>query len=429
MTAEIICVGTEILLGDIVNTDAQYLARELSLLGINVYYQDVVGDNPERLLGTLKTALGRADLIITTGGLGPTYDDLTKETIAASVGKKLALNQESYDRLVAAFRHFGREMTENNVKQAYLPEGCIPMQNDHGTAPGCIIETEDGKCVMMFPGPPSELKPMFVSSARPYLEKRSGLTIVSKNIRIFGLGESEVEFKLRDLMKTAQNPTVAPYAKTGEVTLRVTARGENEAVCLALIEPMIGKIRAVIGEDVIYSTEHGNLQQALVALLTEKGLKVCTAESCTGGLVAKRITDVPGSSAVFEVGLVSYANEVKSQFLGVPEQTLASVGAVSAETAYAMTEGALHISGADVAVSITGVAGPGGGSEEKPVGTVYVCVGDSHLRWVKRLAIRGRGERETIRYLASSHALNMLIRFVRNRYPDKAAKSDRTNKA
>ncbi len=416
MTAEIICVGTELLLGDIVNTNAQYLARELSLLGINVYYQEVVGDNPERLMEVLERALSRSDLILTTGGLGPTYDDLTKETIAKSVRKKLVKNEESYQRLVSAFCHFGREMTENNVKQAYLPEGCIPMQNNHGTAPGCIVETEDNKCVMMFPGPPSEMKPMFKESAKPYLEKRSGYTIVSKNIRVFGMGESEAEHKLKELMLSSKNPTVAPYAKTGEMSIRVTARGKDEKTCVSLIDPMIERVRGIIGDDVIYSTEYDTLQETLVRLLTEKGLKVCTAESCTGGLVAKRITEVEGASKVFELGLVTYANEIKTQFLGVSPDVLERFGAVSEQTARLMSEGAIEVSGADVAVSITGIAGPGGGSEEKPVGTVFVCVADKHMRWVKKLSITGRGERETVRYLASSHALDMLIRFVKNRY-------------
>lgn len=412
MNAELIAVGTELLLGEISNTDGQYISQKLAGLGINVFYHTVVGDNPARLEAVLRDAAKRSDIVITTGGLGPTYDDLTKELICRVFGKKLVLHEESLRRIEGFFADRGRPMTENNIKQAYLPEGCEVFSNDWGTAPGCAFKAEN--CVVaMLPGPPRECRPMTDLRLVPYLASLSDGVIYSDSIRICGMGESAVEALLRPIMENAVNPTVAPYCKLGEVELRVTAKAESEAEAKALTAPVVEEIKSALG-DVVYGVNVDSLEQAVVAGLRDAGLKLATAESCTGGLVSKRITDVSGSSEVFLGGVVSYANSVKQNVLGVKAETLASVGAVSAGTAEQMARGVCALTGADVGVSLTGIAGPGGGTEEKPVGLVYMglCRGDKVTVTELRIGSRGR-TRDDIRSQAATTALKAVLDEIR----------------
>ena len=408
MNAELIAVGTEILLGDIVNTDAQVISQGLSELGINVFYQTVVGDNPARLRHVVETARDRADIIITTGGLGPTLDDLTKETLAAVFGKKMALHQPSLDRIKGFFQTIGREMTPNNEKQAWLPEGCTVFVNEWGTAPGCAFEAY-GKHVLMLPGPPRECTPMWKECAMPYLYKFAGGCIVSRNIRVFGLGESNMEAILHDMMAESKNPTIAPYAKTSECFARVTAKADTPEECEKLLAPVVEKICGLLDEDV-YGVDVDSLEQVVGDGLRQRGLTLAVAESCTGGLLSKRITDVPGCSDYYLGGVCSYANEVKMKVLGVRKETLDTVGAVSPEVAEQMAEGVAHALGADVGVGITGVAGPGGGTDEKPVGLVYISVWHRGQHFTRKM--KSTNGRDRVRMQAASTALDLIRRNV-----------------
>jgi len=409
MNAEIISVGTELLLGHTVNTDTTYVARELSPIGINLLFSCTVGDNVERLKSTLQSALHRSDLIITTGGLGPTGDDLTKEVIAETAGKKLVLHQDSMDRILHYFK--GRVLGETQQKQAMLPEGCTVFQNDFGTAPGCGFETAEGKIMIMLPGPPSELIPMLKNYAIPYLAKGANATIVSKIVRVFGLGEGFVAEEIIDLTDCA-NPTAATYAKDGEMFVRVTARAENESTAAAMCVPVVEELKKRLG-NFIYGIDMENLEEVVVTELAKRHWKLASAESCTGGLLASRITDIPGASDVFHMGVVTYANRIKTLLLDVPEEILAQYGAVSEQTARAMAEGIRKKSGSELGISITGIAGPGGGTEEKPVGLVYLALSDSEHTWVRKMSGRSKG-RSYLRYLAASNALDMVRRYLLN---------------
>jgi len=407
---EILCVGTEILIGDIVNTNAAYISKKLAEMGISQYRQGVVGDNPARLKSAIHEALERCDLLILTGGLGPTYDDLTKETAAASLGKKLVLDEESLERIKGFFAGRGLPMPESNIKQAMMPEGAVIFRNDNGTAPGAAVEDErSGKTIIMLPGPPRELIPMFEQSAVPYLEKRTGCVFVSKNINLYGIGESAAEEKLRTLMESAENPTLAPYCSEGEVRLRVTARSDSRENGEALCDTLIEKVRKSEVGKYIYGIDT-DLESEVVKKLAEKGLKAATAESCTGGLTAGAITAVPGSSEVFVGGAVSYSNDIKMSLLGVSAETLEKYGAVSEQTAREMALGAVKRFSADTAVSITGIAGPGGGSDEKPVGLVYFAAvyGDR----VITAKMNYNGSRAHIRSLSVKKALSMILEVI-----------------
>ena len=408
MNAELIAVGTEILLGDIVNTDAQLISQGLSELGINVFYQTVVGDNPARLRHVVETARDRADIIITTGGLGPTLDDLTKETLAAVFGKKLSLHQPSLDRIKDFFQTIGREMTPNNEKQAWLPEGCTVFVNEWGTAPGCAFEAY-GKHVLMLPGPPRECNPMWKECAMPYLYQLAGGCIVSRNIRVFGLGESNMEAILHDMMAESKNPTIAPYAKTSECFARVTAKADTPEECETLLEPVVEKICGLLGEDV-YGVDVDSLEQVVGDGLRQRGLMLAVAESCTGGLLSKRITDIPGCSDYYLGGVCSYANSVKMNVLGVKKETLDTVGAVSPEVAEQMAEGVARALGADVGVGTTGIAGPGGGTDDKPVGLVYISVWYKGQHFTRKM--QSMNGRDRIRMQAASTALDLIRRNV-----------------
>lgn len=405
MNAELIAVGTEILLGEIVNTDAQVISQGLSELGINVYYQTVVGDNPERLERAIREAKDRADIIITTGGLGPTLDDLTKETLARVFGKKMALHQPSLDRIKDFFQKIGREMTPNNEKQAWLPEGCTVFVNEWGTAPGCGFEA-DGKHVLMLPGPPRECNPMWEKCAKPYLYPLAGGCIVSHNVRVFGLGESAMEDRLHDLMASMTNPTIAPYAKTSECFARVTAMADTEEEAEKLLAPVVAQVVDMLGADV-YGVDADSLEQVVGDGLRARGLTLAVAESCSGGLLSKRITDRPGASDYYKGGVCSYTNEVKMKLLGVRKETLDQYGAVSAQTAEEMAAGVAQALGADVGVGITGNAGPGA-SEDKEVGLVYISV-YFQGEFITRKTTNTLG-RDRVRNQAASNALDLIRR-------------------
>lgn len=407
MRTEIIAVGTELLLGEIVNTDAPMIAQGLAELGIGVYFQTVCGDNPDRLKSVLEVAKQRADLIITTGGLGPTADDLTKETIAAAFGKGLVRDEESMARLREHFK--GRTMTKNNEKQADVPEGCTVFQNDWGTAPACAFEGE-GCLVIMLPGPPRECRPLFREKVMPFLEKRRGGALCSRYVKVFGMGESEMASRLSRQMDTWENPTAAPYAKEGECLVRITAMGKDKEEAFAMTEPAVREVRQVLG-DVVYGVDADSLEQVVVQGMTARGLTLATAESCTGGLMGKRITDVPGASACYLGGVVSYQNEVKENLLGVRHETLITKGAVSEDTACQMAEGVRKALGADIGISTTGVAGPGGGTPEKPVGLIYVGISTKDKTWAVRI-LRPRQSRESLRRLASSTAFDLVRRHL-----------------
>ncbi len=408
--AELIAVGTELLLGNIANTDAQMLSKGLSALGINVFYHTVVGDNPERLKAAVALAKQRADIIITTGGLGPTCDDLTKNVLADAFQKKLVYHEESARRIEEYFQrlHKGGQMTENNYQQAYLPEGCTVFSNDWGTAPGCAFEAE-GVHVIMLPGPPGECTPMFQHRAAPYLRALSDGAIHSRTLRIFGMGESKVESLLREKMNAMTNPTLAPYAKEGEVELRITAKAADEAGAAALIAPVEAELRQVFGP-LIYGADVASLEEVVLGLLKEKGLTFGCAESCTGGLIAKRFTDLPGASAVFKGGVVSYTDEVKHSLLGVAQALLDGPGAVSAPVARAMAEGARRALGCDIAVATTGVAGPDPDERGNQVGLVYVAVATPEGGCVRELhSGTGRGR---VRTVAASNAFDLVRRYL-----------------
>ena len=416
-TVEILSVGTELLLGNIVNSDAQALSRELSGLGLNVLYHSVVGDNPGRLRDAVALARRRADVLITTGGLGPTCDDLTKQVLAECFGKQLVYHPECAESIRRFFRRMGKKMTDNNLQQAYLPEGCTVLDNAWGTAPGCAFEA-DGAHVVMLPGPPSECLPMFRERAVPYLARLSEGVIRSRTLRVFGMGESEVEALFRDRMNELTNPTLAPYAKEGEVELRITAKAASAEEADALIAPVEAEVRGVLG-DLVYGADVSGLEQVVLDGLKARGLTLGTAESCTGGLIAKRLTDLPGASAVFKGGVVSYSGEVKAGVLGVSRALLDEKGAVCAEVARAMAEGARKVLGCDLALSVTGVAGPDGDERGNPVGLVYTALAAPDGCRVKELNLTSlAARRDRTRNLAAHHALDMARRWLAGLDPE-----------
>lgn len=408
MVVELISVGTEILLGNIVNTNAAYLAEKCALLGCSLYHQTVVGDNEERMEETIREAVDRSDIVILTGGLGPTKDDLTKEVTAKVFGRKLYMDEHSRQRIEEYFQRIqSRAITENNWKQAMVPEGAIVIDNHNGTAPGLIIEDkENGKAAILIPGPPNEMKPMFERDIAPYLNKLQPEGIYSHMVKICGIGESRAETMVADLMDNQTNPTLAPYAKTGEVHFRVTAKAKSEEEAEELMRPMIEEMYHRFGEAIYTTEESVTLEEAIVSMLKEKNLTVTTAESCTGGKLAGQLLNVPGASEVYQEGYITYANKSKEKILGVKAGTLEEYGAVSRQTAQEMALGAAKAAEADVAVSVTGIAGPGGGTKEKPVGLVYIgCAvnGESVVR-----EYRFSGDREKNRDYAVVRALTLL---------------------
>ncbi len=408
-SAEILCVGTELLLGDIVNTNAAFLSQKLAELGICVYRHTSVGDNPERLKKALADAISSADLVITSGGLGPTYDDLTKETVAEFFCRKMKLDEHSLGRIESYFKKVGRAMTENNRKQAMMPEGAVIFDNDYGTAPALAL-SDGEKCVIMLPGPPNEIVPIFNERVMPYLISRRASVIASRNIHIFGKGESAVEDIIGNIMKTSTNPTVAPYCKEGEVRLRVTASADTEEDALTLCDAMIERIYSTEVGEYIYGVDVDSLERAAVERLRESGLTVAFAESCTGGLISKRITDISGASDVFVGSCVTYANEAKMKLLGVKDETLARFGAVSEQTAREMAKGVREALSVDIGVSVTGIAGPTGGSPEKPVGTVFLGISTESGESVRPLSLSSMKSRDYIRAVSASNAFDMILK-------------------
>lgn len=408
MTVELISVGTEILLGNIVNTNAAYLAEKLAMLGLSCYHQSVVGDNEERLEDAVRLALSRSDIVILGGGLGPTKDDLTKEVTAKVFGKELYEDTHTRERIQEYFDRIQRKkpITENNWKQALVPEGAIVVDNHNGTAPGLIIEGENGKTAILLPGPPNEMIPMFNQDIAPYLNRLQPEGIYSKMVKVCSIGESRAETMVKDLMEQQSNPTLAPYAKTGEVHFRVTAKAEDEKSADALMQPMLEELSRRFENNIYTTEENVTLEDAIVSLLKEKNMTLTTAESCTAGLLAGRIMNVSGASSVYNEGYITYANDAKEKLLGVRHETLETYGAVSKETAYEMALGAAKAAGADAALSVTGIAGPEGGTEEKPVGLVYVgCYVNGKVRTEE---FRFTGNRRKNRDYAVVRALTLL---------------------
>ena len=403
MTAEIISIGTELLLGQIVDTDAAYLARALSGAGVSVYRRTTVGDNLERAVEALKRALSRADAVFCIGGLGPTLDDLTRPAIAAALDVPLVRDPAIAAHLTEWFSTRNFPMSDAILLQADVPEGGIALPNPKGTAPGLWIE-KGGKTVVALPGPPNEFEPMVEAQVLPKLNGSTASVIRSKTLRVIGMGESQIEEKVKDLMAGA-NPTLAPYAKLAEVHLRVTAKAGGAEEADALIAPVVAEVYARLGSS-IYGEDDATLEDAVVARLIEKNLTVATAESCTGGWLAQRITAVPGSSAIFHTGIVAYSNETKVHLLKIPQALVASVGAVSPEVARAMAERVRELAGSTFGIGITGVAGPGGGTDEKPVGLVYVAVAAPTETILEKCLFAG--SRADIRYRATQTALKML---------------------
>ena len=408
-TAELIAVGTELLLGNIANTDAQMISQGLSQLGINVYYHTVVGDNPQRVRQAVDIARGRADILITTGGLGPSCDDLTKVAVAQAFGKELVYHEPSAQRIRERFAQRGTPVTENNFQQAMVPEGCTVLDNDWGTAPGVAFQA-GGTHVLMLPGPPRECAMMFRHRALPYLQKLSDGVIASRTVKTFGIGESAAEALLRDLMNALHNPTLAPYAKPTGTELRITAHAPTREEALRLIAPVEEQVKAILGDKVI-GVDVDSLEEVCFALLKDRGLTVGTAESCTGGLLAKLLTDLPGSSAVFRGGVVSYTNGVKAGLLGVPQDLLDRYGAVSPQVAEAMARGAKAALGCDIALSTTGVAGPDADDRGNPIGLVYLGLARGDQCRVTEFRA-GPVERERVRRQAAQTALDLLRRHL-----------------
>lgn len=409
MIVELISVGTEILLGNIVNTNAAYLSEKCAALGLSCYFQSVVGDNEERLTLTLKTAIDRSDIVILSGGLGPTEDDLTKETAAKVCKRKLVMDEAWKARIADYFAQRDITPTENNWKQALVPEGAIVLDNENGTAPGLIIEDKRAK-VILLPGPPGELIPLFESGVKPYLEKLTNGALYSQTVKICGVGESTVETMIKDLIDTQTNPTLATYAKTGEVHLRVTAFAEDAKEAKKLTKPLVKELKTRFDADVYTTDENVTLEKAVLDLLAANGLTLTCAESCTGGLLASRLVNVPGCSDVFKSCTVTYSNKAKRKLLGVKKGTLQKYGAVSAKVAEEMVKGAVFTSKCDVAVSVTGLAGPDGGTEEKPVGLVYIGCNVKGNITVKEYHFSGN--RTKIRESAASAALTLMRRCI-----------------
>ena len=414
MVVELVSVGTELLLGNIVNTNTQYLAEKCALLGLSMYHQVVVGDNHDRLAEVIRTALDRSDIVILTGGLGPTEDDMTKEVCAQVMGFPLEEDPHTRQRIEEYFRnHIYKHISDNNWKQALVPSGARVLDNDNGTAPGLILE-KDGKVAVLLPGPPGELYPLFEEQVYPYLQNLQPEVIRSQMVKICGIGESGVEERLLDLIDGQTNPTIATYAKTGEVHVRVTARASDEQEAKKLVKPVVKEIRSRLG-DCVYSTrEDETLEMAVVRLLEKYELTVTTAESCTGGLIAGRLVNVPGVSDVFREGFVTYSNKAKRKYLDVGKSTLKKYGAVSEQTAKEMAIGGAFASDSDVCIAVTGIAGPDGGTEEKPVGLVYIAAYMKDQVTVEEY--RFKGNRQKIREQTVVKALDLLRRSILKNY-------------
>lgn len=422
MTVELISVGTELLLGNIVNTNANYLSIKCAELGFSLYYQITVGDNDTRLGEAIATALSRSDIVILTGGLGPTQDDLTKETVARVLDRKLLLDEHSKDRILNYFnrlQYYDKDgavkepspglakITENNWKQALMIENCLVIDNENGTAPGYIVQDKD-KHILLLPGPPSEMIPMFDHGMLPYLKKLQNKIFVSKMVKICGIGESRAETMIIDLIEGQTNPTIAPYAKLGEVHFRVTASADTTEKANQALKPILAELHHRFQDNIYTTLEEETLEEVVVKLLKSRGFTLSIAESCTGGLLSGRIVNVSGVSEVLREGFITYSNEAKNKYLNVKKETLDQYGAVSEQTAKEMAFGAYQTTGCDVTVAVTGIAGPDGGTEEKPVGLVYIaCFFKGKL---KVREYRLRGNRQKIREQTVIYALDLIRR-------------------
>ncbi|WMJ80142.1 competence/damage-inducible protein A [Clostridium sp. MB40-C1] len=404
MKVEILAVGTELLLGNIVNTNAQYIATRLADLGIDVYHQVVVGDNSERLLKAYEQAFERADLVITTGGLGPTKDDITKEVAFDYFGKTAILHEDILKTIEEYFKKINKDMVESNKKQAYFPEDAIILHNKVGTAPGCIIESNN-KILAVLPGPPKEMKPMFEDYLVPYLMKYQEGVLASKVLRVIGVGESATAEIIEDIIDKGKNPTVATYAKDNEVTIRITSKAKTEGDAFELIKPVEEEIKKRLGM-AVYAEGDSSLEDIVGRILIENNLTIATAESCTGGLLASKLINYPGISAVFKEGAITYSNDSKIKRLKVKKETLEKFGAVSSQVAAEMAEGIAKVTNSNIGISTTGLAGPSGGSLEKPVGLVYIGL---YIKGeVKTKELHLTGDRQRIRNTAVIRAIDWL---------------------
>jgi len=405
MKAELVMIGTELLLGHTVDTNAAFLAQELAKLGIDLYYKSTVGDNWLRMLETLAQALSRSDVVITSGGLGATTDDLTREAIAAITNKPLKLNLEAVAAIEKYFHDRNRPMSDNNRKQAYLPSGSQMIPNHWGTAPGIICEVGE-KCIICLPGVPGELKEMWSATVAPYLAKKgANSVIISRTLKFVGIGEADLAQLVHEEIINQTNPTIAPYAGQGEVVLRVTAKAENTAAAQAMIQPVEERLKQILAP-YYYGADQDTLETVVGNMLRERGETLATAESCTGGLIAHRITNVPGSSDYFNCGFVTYSNEAKIELLGVDPVLIQQYGAVSREVAIAMAEGARRQAGTSWGLAVTGIAGPGGATRDKPVGLVHIAVASAGDTIAK--VYHFHGTREQIKFSTSQTALNLL---------------------
>ncbi|SDC50603.1 MULTISPECIES: competence/damage-inducible protein A [unclassified Candidatus Frackibacter] len=410
MRAEIVSIGTELLLGQIIDTNAAYIAEKLAELGIDLYHRNTVGDNKERLYKSLKMSLERSDIVLTTGGLGPTDDDLTREVVADVMKVELIKDQDLVERIEGFFKDLGREMTENNLTQAYLPAGAEPIINEQGTAAGIILE-KDNNTIISMPGVPEEMKKMMSKTVIPYLKKKLGSNqlIKSKVLKVCGYGESSLETEIKDILDEQTNPTIALLAGKAEVHLRITAKSKDEELADQLIKEAEAKLRSRLGVN-IFGVNDETLEEVIGNYLKNEKLTLAVAESCTGGLIGDRITDIPGSSSYFERGVVTYSNQAKKDLLRVKEKTLKEEGAVSKKVALKMAKGVKELASTDLGVSVTGIAGPGGGSKEKPVGLVYMGLATSE--GTKAFRFKFHGNRQQIKYLTSQYVLDKLRRYL-----------------
>ncbi len=414
MTVEIICIGTEILLGNIVNTNACYLSKRCADMGLSMFYQTVVGDNPERLKEAVITGLERSDVIITSGGLGPTNDDISKEIVAEALGLPLHEDKESLENMKKLFLLLCKPMAKINYKQALIPDGAHALLNNNGTAPGIFIDTDEtgakdafpGRYIFQLPGPPKELIPMVEDYLVPFFKEKNPVVIYSEMVKLAGIGESDAASKISGMLINSTNPTVAPYAKMNEVHLRITAKADSIGNAKEMVAPVYGQIEKVLGEYIYTRDEAENLEDAIVKMAAEKKVAVATAESLTGGLLGARIVNVSGASEIYNEGYITYSNEAKSRILGVSSSTLKNFGAVSPECAKEMALGALANSHADIAVSTTGIAGPTGGTEEKPVGLVYIAI--AYKGEAECHKYNFTGDRDAVRSYTAAKALNLL---------------------
>ena len=409
MKTAILSVGTEILFGQIVNTNTVYLSQQMNMLGFDVMYHYTVGDNPMRVEEMIDLAFQDCDLILTTGGLGPTQDDLTKEVACKALDDELVMMDDVLEEIEKYFQTLGREMTENNKKQAIMPSRATVFHNDAGTAPGFALE-KDGKYIVCMPGPPREMTRMFQKSVVPFLQRMSQGSLYYRQIRFFGIGESMLETKLMDLIDNQTDPTLATYAKEGECSLRIASKRDAEEEAKQAVEEMMEQVKERVGH-YIYSCDNEELSQVVACKLMDKGLSLSSAESCTGGMFASTMTDIPGISQCFDRGLVTYSNQAKMEELGVRAETLEKFGAVSEETALEMVEGLQRVSSSDVCISVTGIAGPGGGTEEKPVGLVYIGFAYGDKKLCKKIQMRNVN-RNWNRHYALLCMLNVINRNI-----------------